>query len=116
MAASAAVRTCVGQFRLARAADAAGVPDEKRARAFRARRGQAITRDAGLIVHDRDGAAGEAIEEGGFADVRPADDGDFAGVFFLGARHDSRVVACYSALRRWRVRRPAAAAGHREHT
>ena len=36
----------------------------------------AVARDAGLVAHDGAALAGDAIEEGGFADVRPSNDYD----------------------------------------
>jgi hypothetical protein len=42
----------------------------------RAGRGDPVPCDAGLVMHDRDLATGEAVEEGGFPDIRAAYDGD----------------------------------------
>ena len=69
-----------GQFRLARAADSAGIPDHERPRAAHCRGRQPIARDARLIMHNRDVAPGEPIEKRRFADIRTADDGDVAGM------------------------------------
>ena len=88
------------QLRFARAADSSRVPNRKRPRPARAGRGQPIARDPGLIVHDRDIPAGESIEERRLADIRPADDGDFAHAFWrVFPLHGYGRVAALTQLR-----------------
>jgi hypothetical protein len=51
------------QFRLTRATDSSGVPDQERSPSSRAGGGEAVAGNARLIVHDGDVPAGQAIEE-----------------------------------------------------
>ena len=56
--------------------EAAGVDDEVGFAAEAAVAVVAVAGEAGQVVHKGVFAAGEAVEEGGFADVRPAHEGD----------------------------------------
>src|SRR5439155_6970231 len=58
------------------AADSACIHDPERLLAKFADGKKPVASHAGLIVNDRKPASGEAIEERGFADVGPADNGD----------------------------------------
>lgn len=58
--------------------DAAGVHDGDGEGSVFETGGEAVAGDAGSVVDDGDAAAGEAVEEGGFADIGAADDGDDA--------------------------------------
>ncbi len=60
------------QLGFAVTADSARVPDRERLIAALAERGNPIARNPRLIVHNRDVASGEPVEERGLADVRPA--------------------------------------------
>ena len=51
----------------------------------------AVARDARLIVHDSDAPTGDAIEQGGLADIGPADNGNQSG-------HDSTCLARVTRL------------------
>ena len=59
-------------------ADAARVEDGKRRAPKLASRGDAVARDARLVVDDRDFSPGQTIEERGLPDIRTAYDGDGA--------------------------------------
>jgi hypothetical protein len=56
--------------------DAARINEGKGAPAPFGFRADAVAGDAGLIVDDGDSTSNEAIEEGGFPDVRASNDGD----------------------------------------
>jgi hypothetical protein len=45
-------------------------------RSERAGRGDPVPCDSGLVMHDRNLATREAVEKGGFPDIRAAYDGD----------------------------------------
>ncbi len=57
-------------------ADAAGVNEREGAAAPFGLGADAVAGDAGLIVDDGDAPADDAVEQGGLADIRAADDGD----------------------------------------
>ena len=57
-------------------ADATCVDDRAGVVRQRAGRGNAVAGDARLVVDDGDASSGEAVEDGGFPDVRASDDGD----------------------------------------
>ena len=76
MAMSASARTCDGEIGIHDAADAAGVHHAERLLPEFAVAKEPVARHAGLIVDDRNPAAGQPVEKRGFADVRPADDGN----------------------------------------
>ena len=63
--------------------DAAGVDQREFVVQPLAVRVDAVAGDAGGVLHDGDAPSGDLVEEGGFADVRPADHGDkgFSHVF-----------------------------------
>ena len=63
-------------FSRAQQADAAGVHEREGAPAPLGLGADAVARDAGLVVHDGDAPADDAVEQGGLADIGPADDGD----------------------------------------
>jgi hypothetical protein len=64
------------QFGFALAADSARIPDDELTAP--ARSGNAIAGDPRLIMHNRDVAPDEPVEESRFANVRPAHDRDLA--------------------------------------
>ena len=63
-------------FFAAQQADAAGVHEREGFSAPLGLGGDAVARDAGLVMHDRNPLADDAVEQRGFADIGPADDGD----------------------------------------
>ena len=63
-------------FFAAQQADAAGVHQREGFSAPLGLGGDAVARDAGLIMHNRNALADDAIEQRGLADVWPPDDGD----------------------------------------
>lgn len=65
-----------GEAIVKRGADAAGIDEGAGVASESARRGDTITRDTWLVMDDGDLAAGKAVEEGGFPDIRAAYDGD----------------------------------------
>ena len=66
----------VGGLFTAQEADAAGVHEGVGAAVPFGLDADAVAGDAGLVVNDGDALADDAVEEGGFADIRAADDGD----------------------------------------
>ena len=63
-------------FFAAEQADAAGVHERERFSVPLGLGGDAVARDAGLVVDNRDAFSDDAIEQRGFADIWPSDDGD----------------------------------------
>ena len=71
-----------GEARVHFCPNAAGVDDLERVVAQFALRRDAITGDPGHVVDDGNLPPRETVKEGGFADIRTADDGDCAGHFW----------------------------------
>ena len=65
-------------FLAAQQADAAGVHQLERPSVPLGLGADAIARDAGPVVHDGNAPPGDAIEQRGLADIRPANNGDQA--------------------------------------
>ena len=63
-------------FFAAQQADAAGVHERERLAAPLGLGGDAVARDAGLVMHNRNPLADDAVEQRGFADIWPSDNGD----------------------------------------
>ncbi len=68
----------VAGFFAAQQTDAAGVHEREGVPAPLGLGGDAVARDAGLVMHDGDAPSDDAIEQRGLADIRPADNGDQA--------------------------------------
>lgn len=69
-------RDLIGETVIERSADAAGVDDGAGGGGRGAGGGNAVPRDARLVVDDGDFPPGEAVEKRGFPDVGASDDGD----------------------------------------
>ena len=63
-------------FFAAQQADAAGVHERERFSVPLGLGADAVARDAGLVVDNRNAFFDDAVEQRGFADIRAADDGD----------------------------------------